>query len=361
MYMYVNNCKVDHLLHVAYLIVMTDCGTNRKVSERIMGWVERFQTLILLLAVAIGIIIGQVQGVQVYAEFLIMPFLILLFYGMFLSISLGNIRESFANTRFVGTSVLINFVWTPLLVWGLGWVFLSDHPYLWLGFFMLMVTPCTDWYIIFTGMCKGNINQSIAILPLNLILQLALLPIYLYFFTGVIGTFDYAEIIKSIILVLIIPMVAAITTRKLFYSMGKASIIEERVIPFFNRANLIFLCLAIAAMFASQGNLLLQNMGILAMLFMPVILFFVINLFVGEGIGKVMKFSRADTISLDFTILARNSPVALAIAVMAFPEEPLVALALIIGPLLELPLLAIVSRVLLKIRSLEVKEQEHGM
>ena len=64
-------------------------------------------------------------------------------------------------------------------------------------------------------------------------------------------------------------------------------------------------------------------------------------------IGRFLKFSYEDSVSLSMTIIARNSPVALAIAVTAFPNQPLIALALVIGPLIELPVLAIVSQILL--------------
>jgi len=312
-----------------------------------MSGLERFQTLIILTAVLIGLALGQWQWIQEYAEFLIMPCLFLLFYGMFLTVSVGNLRESFVNMRFVGTNVVLNFIWTPVLAWLLGWVFLADHPYLWLGFFMLMVTPCTDWYVIFTGIAKGNVNQSMAILPINLVLQLLLLPVYLYIFTGVTGSFDYGEIIKSIWYVLMLPLLSAFLTSKIFVTLNKQRIMEDHLMPFFNQSNILFLSLAIVAMFASQGYYLLEHIETLGLLAIPVLLFFLINFFMGEGVGKVMNFSRADTVSLDFTILARNSPVALAIAVMAFPDQPLVALALIIGPLLELPILAVVAKILL--------------
>ena len=64
----------------------------------------------------------------------------------------------------------------------------------------------------------------------------------------------------------------------------------------------------------------------------------------------MMHLSYKDTVSLSLTTLARNSPVALAIAVTAFPDEPLIALALVIAPLIELPVLACVSQVLLLIK-----------
>ncbi len=124
---------------------------------------------------------------------------------------------------------------------------------------MLMVTPCTDWYLVFTGISKGNLALSMALLPVNLVLQLLFLPVYLFVLAGAVFPLNWGLILKSIGFVLLLPFFA----------------------------------------------------------------------------------------SLSYTTLARNSPIALAIAVVAFPGEPLVAIALVIGPLIELPVLALISQVLL--------------
>ena len=70
----------------------------------------------------------------------------------------------------------------------------------------------------------------------------------------------------------------------------------------------------------------------------------------------LLHFDYEDSVSLNLTTLAKNSPIALAIALTAFPNSPLVALALIVGPLIELPVLALISQLLLKIRDSRVSE-----
>ena len=107
-------------------------------------------------------------------------------------------------------------------------------------------------------------------------------------------------------------------------------------------------------MFASQGKVLIDNLEILLVLLIPVLLFFVINFIVGRLVGKIINLNYEDSVSLNLTTLARNSPIALAIAVAAFPDKPLIALALIIGPLIELPVLFLVTKILLFIK---VKEK----
>jgi len=288
-----------------------------------MSTIEKIQTFIILFAVTCGIVLGQFNMIHTYSDKFIVPFLFFMLYGLFLSIPLKEIKKGFRNLKFAGTSLTINFLWTPLLAWGLGALFLSDHPALWVGFIMLMVTPCTDWYLIFTEIAKGNVALSTAILPVNLILQVLLLPIYLFLFAGVMKTVAVSVLVESIVIVIVLPFILAHATKFIMNKMKKAEPLENKLIPFFSSAQIVFLSLAIVAMFASQGKYLLQNMNVVLLLLVPVLLFFIINFLLGQFIGRMMHLSYKDTVSLSLTTLARNSPVALAIAVTAFPDEPL--------------------------------------
>ncbi|MBU5349845.1 arsenic resistance protein [Paenibacillus lautus] len=318
-----------------------------------MGLIEKFQTLIIMGAVAIGLAVGQLQFAAEYAEYTIVPFLLLMLYGLFLTIPLRQLREAFKNIRFLGASTLINFIWTPLLAWGLGAVFLSDHPALWIGFIMLMVTPCTDWYLVFTSIAKGNVPLGASVLPINLILQVLLLPLYLLLFSGTIETISMAALIESVLLVLVVPFTLAHLTR--FILRTRKEVLEHKVMPFFGRAQIVFLSLAIVAMFASQGSYLLNNMDMVYILIVPILIYFTMNYMLGSAVGRMLRFTYEDSASLHLTIIARNSPVALAIAVTAFPDQPVIALALVIGPLIELPVLAAVSQLLLVTRRMKQK------
>lgn len=208
-------------------------------------FIERLQTLVILLAVGLGIILGQISFIQAYAEYLIVPFLLLMLYGLFLAIPLHDLKNSFRNVKFSSTSLVINFIWTPVLAWALGALFLADHPALWIGLIMLMVTPCTDWYLVFTGIAKGNVALSTSILPVNLILQLLLLPVYMLLFAGVTGTVQMSVLIESILLVLLVPFALAGLTRFLSRRLNQEQILEKKLLPFFGNAQIIFLGLAL--------------------------------------------------------------------------------------------------------------------
>src|SRR5690625_5093492 len=315
-----------------------------------MSLFEKLQTVIVISAVGLGISLGQVSYIEQVAEYFIVPFLLFMLYGLFLSVPSKDLKKALLNRKFASSSLIINFLWTPLLAWGLGAVFLSEHTALWIGFIMLMVTPCTDWCLAFTGIAKGSVALSTAILPMNLILQVLLLPIYLLLITGVMKMVGMSVLLKSIILVLLLPFLLANLTTYIFNKRKQKETYKKIIVPFFENTQIIFLSLAIVAMFASQGRNLFENMNVVMLLFIPVILFFIINFLLGRIVSHFLKMSYEDSVSLNLTTLARNSPIALAIAVTAFPDKPLIALALVIGPLIELPVLAVVSQLLLTIR-----------
>lgn len=309
-----------------------------------MGLFEKLYTFIIFIAVIIGIYIGQVEPIRANAESFIVPLLVAMLYITFLQIPIEAIKQSFKNIKFTYTSVIINFIWTPILAWLLSLLFLSDNPALYIGFIMLMVTPCTDWYLIFTGMAKGNVALSTAILPLNLILQVILLPIYLLIFGGTTGVLEFSFLLESILIALFLPLVLAFLTKVV---LRKKEQLRSKLISNLSVLPIILLSFAIVAMFASQGQLLLDNLELMWQITIPILLFFIINFVVGQKVGQLMKFPYKDRVSLSLTTLARNSPIALAIAITAFPNEPLIALTLVIGPLLELPILAIITQLLL--------------
>lgn len=316
--------------------------------------INKFQSLVILFMLALGILLGQIGFVQEYAEYLITPFLMVMLFLVFLQIPLKDILKSSKNLKFTLTAVIINFIWTPFLIFILGKIFLANYPELLIGYIMLMVTPCTDWYLIFTGIAKGNVALGSSILPLNLVLQLVLLPVYVFLIGGNSVDMNTIDLVKGVVSTLIIPLVCAILIRKIILNKISQEDFDEKVATKACDYQGYFLNAAIVSMFASQGKILLENIQVLLILLIPVLLFFIINFCVGRLVGKVMKLSYEDNVSLNLTTLARNSPIALAIAVATFPDKPLISLALIIGPLIELPVLFIIAKILLNIRSKKI-------
>ena len=314
-----------------------------------MTWFERFQSLLILASVLLGLGLAQVEGLSTVASPLITPLLMGMLYAAFLPIPLQHFGRAFRDYRVTLTSLVINFLWTPLLAWGLGALFLADAPDLRVGLLMLMVTPCTDWYLVFTGIAKGNVGLATALLPLNFIWQMVLLPIYLAVFAQSLVSLNLWVLGSKVAVVLFMPLALAVLSRFVMVRRkGEAGL--TRHLPKVAIAQLLCLNLAIAAIFAAEGATLIQRPDLVLRLLLPIGLFFVINFVLAQQVGKALKLAYPEVACLTCTTLARNSPVALAVAASAFSDRPLIALTLVVGPLLELPILALVSQVLLRLR-----------
>ena len=334
--------------HGISMLLNRECGqTGYKPVEASVTLAEKFQSIIILAAVFAGIALGRVPEIAQIAGHFILPLLMIMLTGVFLHIPLQGFADVLQYRDVAGASLVINFVWTPLLAWGLGWVFLNGHPALWVGFLMLMVTPCTDWYLVFTGIAKGNLALSTALLPVNLVLQLVLLPVYILWLAGTVFSLDWVFIVRSAVFVLILPFLTALVLRFILVSLKTEDWLETRFLPLIQPAQILLLASAILAIFASEGRVIAENPRLLLYLLPPLGIFFVTNLLLAFFVSRWLKTSHENFVSLGFTILARNSPIALAIALVAFPDEPLVPLALVVGPLIELPVLAVVSQILL--------------
>lgn len=310
----------------------------------LMNLIEKLEPLIIFSAVIIGLLFSNVQILADNTGHLINVFLCLMLYGLFLEVPLDELKDSFKNIRFTSTSLIINFLWTPLFGYFIGSLFLRGNVDILIGFFMLILTPCTDWYLVFTKMAKGDLTLSLSILPINLILQIILLPIYLILFFSTSNSMDYSQLAYSLMIVIVIPFVAAQITKWVLNSN-----LKERAKELMGNLQIWFLSLAVFCIFASQGELLFENLNSIVTLFIPLIIFFTVNTVMDLLLSQCINFTYPEYASLTMTTLARNSPLALAIAINSFPGHELISIALVIGPLIELPILYIVSKFCLMI------------
>ena len=309
-----------------------------------MNLIEKLEPAILIFAIIIGLVLSDIKILSNNIGNLINLFLCIMLYGIFLEVPLKNLKKSFKNIKFSSTSIIINFIWTPIFGYFLGNLFLNGNMDIFIGFFMLILTPCTDWYLIFTKIAKGDLNLSLSILPINLILQIVLLPIYLIIFFSSNDTINYSNLVYSLIIVIVIPFLSAQITKLLLNNKLK------KITNFFSKYQIVFLALAVFAIFNSQGNQLFGHLNSVLTIFIPLIIFFIATTLIDLLLSEQIHLTYEEYASLTMTTLARNSPLALAIAINSFPNHELIIIALVIGPLIELPILYLVSKFALWIK-----------
>nr|AWI66894.1 bile acid:sodium symporter [Piromyces sp.] len=315
-----------------------------------MELVEKLQPVIIIAAALFGLLLGYITPFGEISEHFVEPFLMVLLFFVFLSVEEKKFKQSFLNVKFTVTSLIINFIWTPIFAYGLGKLFFYHTVDMQIGLLMLMVTPCTDWYLVFTALAKGDVELGASILPLNLLLQILLLPLYLLIFFGGKSDITGGTVILSVLFVLIIPFALALLCKFLEKRNETLEKIVDKIRDFDEHAEIIFLCLAIISMFACESKPLFENPVMLLKMLLPMIIFFIVNFIGVRFLGQRLGFKDEEIVPLNFTTLARESTLALAIAVAVYPERPLIPLALVIGSLIELPSLGVITYIINTLR-----------
>jgi len=302
----------------------------------------------LIASIAIGLVAAKVApGLAGSMGSLVSLGVLLLIYLVMLGVDLTGVASAFGQRRFLGVAVGINFVVNPLLAWGLGAAFLGNDPELWAGLILFLVTPCIGWYLIFTELAGGDSTLGVSLLAINVILQILLLPMYLLLFAGRVLTLDVTTIAGSVTLYLVVPLAAAVLTRRFLHSKGRTP--NDVLGVSLGHLKTASLMIVIVSMFASQGEVLFDNPNVVWRLAPPITIFFAVAFVVALLGARLAGLPYDQAALLVFTTTSRNSEASLAIAATAF-SSPLVALTVVIGPVIELPLLVLMVRLLVGLR-----------
>ncbi len=310
---------------------------------------DRLQPLLLISAIVVGLFLARMAPTLATKLMPIVPAgVFLVIYVIMLGVSPSGVVHAFTRWKPTSLAIGINFLITPSIAWALGALFLPNDPDIWVGLILYLVTPCIGWYLVFTELAKGDVELGVSLLFWNLVLQIVLLPVYMAFLAGTVVHIEIMDMVRSVITFVVLPLTLAVATRRL---LGRWAIAVEvatktDALPY---AKTITLILVITAMFASQGAVLFENPSVVVKMILPSIAFFVIALFIAIGTARLFRLSYPEFALLVFTTAARNSEVSLAVAVTAF-ASPLVALTVVIGPSIELPILILFLRLVLSMQ-----------
>lgn len=307
---------------------------------------ERYQSLLVAGAALAGLAVGLGwPGFSDGAGLLVAPALMALITAIFLRTDIRSITTAPRIKTVIVLSLILNYVITPLLAWGLGATLLADHPDLRIGLLLLLVTPCTDWYLVFTAAARGNTAIATSLLPVNLVLQGALLPVYVLLLGGDAEAINPWQLIYALVMVILIPAALA-TGIRLMLRAGQLRRYRQRVHQAAGHSMVPLLCAAVAAMFVWQAPTAVAHAQHLVWLALPLLMFFLAAPLLALVASHITGLGRPERTTLIMVTVARNSPIALGVAILAFPGQPLVAVALVIAPLVELPYLMLLSHLL---------------
>ena len=285
----------------------------------------------VLLAACLGLLAPlSANGLGV----LVTPAIAVLMYAMFLQIPFLDLRQALGNKRFLSALLLANFILVPLLVWALTRG-LVERPALLVGVLLVLLTPCIDYVVVFTHIGKGDSRLMLAATPVLLLLQLALLPVFLGLMLGAQSGVVVAAgpFVEAFLLLIVLPMILAVLTT----SLARRS----SVISAWNNAwawlPVPAMALVLFVVIASQITSVVRDIGLLVPVIPVYVGFLVLAPLMGMLAARLFALPAATARAVTFSASTRNSLVVLPLA-LALPEDVrgLAATVVILQTLIEL-------------------------
>ncbi|NLZ97684.1 MAG: arsenic resistance protein [Micrococcus sp.] len=315
--------------------------------SRLVQWAHRQQVWCYLLGLGFGAVVGlSAPAVAPVAEIAIMPMLALLLYATFLGLPFSDFSGAFKDWKFMSSVLVLNFVVVPVVVWIVSRIVAQDHVVL-VGVLCVLLTPCVDYVIVFAGLAKGDSQSLLAAAPVLMIVQLMLLPVYLWLFlgSGFIASIEFRPFVDAFLWIIVVPLVLAALTQALAQRWQRMRVIDAAGSTLMVPLMTATLGVVVAAHIASVSN----QLGDL-MLTVPVYIAFAgIMVPVGIVLGGAANLGIPQQRSLVFSGITRNSLVILPL-VLALPAEySLTPLVVVTQTLIELLIMVLLINVMPRI------------
>jgi len=327
-----------------------------------LSTLDRFLPLWIALAMAVGLGLGSalprlddwLGKLQVgTASLPIAAGLLLMMYPVLAKVryeDLGRMRaDGISDRRFFGVSLFLSWVVGPALMFALAWLLLADEPAYRTGVIIVGLARCIAMVLIWNDIAKGDRDRAAVLVVFNALFQVVAYSFLGYFYLSVLPGWLGLDtqgfepgiwtIARTVLIFLGIPLAAGYFTRRIGLKRKGRDWYEHRFIPRIAPITLYGLLFTIVVLFAIQGDRITAEPLDVARIALPLLAYFAVMWIAGFAAGRAMRLPYAQTASLAFTVASNDFELAIAVAVGVFGATSGQALAGVVGPLIEVPVL----------------------
>lgn len=308
---------------------------GRSLSEMTVARLalEKYQVLVYLATIAAGLFLGTALPGRVgVLEAMLWPLLGALLYVTFTQVPLTHLRDAWRDMRFMTAAVVGNFMLLPLLAWGMASLF--AEPAVRLGVLLVLLVPCTDWFITFSHLSGGKAQYAIAFSPISLLFQIALLPFYLWLFLdqSLLVVVVQRELLMAFAGLILLPLLLAFVTQK----WTQRSRPRERHIERLGWLPVPLLALVVFVIAVTQVGVVSGSLPVLSKLLFAFTVFLIAAALLASLLARVFELPTAQGRVLAFSLGTRNSFVVLPLALSLPASYELAVVAIVFQSLVEL-------------------------
>ncbi|MDA8371233.1 MAG: ACR3 family arsenite efflux transporter [Nocardiopsaceae bacterium] len=323
-----------------------------------LSTLDRFLPVWIGLAMAAGLGLGRlVPGLQgaleaVQVDGVSLPIalgLLLMMYPVLAKVRYDRLDTVTRDSRLLASSLVLNWLVGPAVMFALAWIFLADLPEYRTGLIIVGLARCIAMVIIWNDLACGDREAAAVLVALNSVFQVAAFGLlgwlYLDLLPGWLGLSQSGidvsvwQITKSVLIFLGIPLVAGYLTRTLGERARGRTWYEERFLPKIGPVALYGLLFTIVLLFALQGDAITSQPLDVARIAIPLLVYFAAMWGLSMLLGRGIRLSYKRSTTLAFTAAGNNFELAIAVAIGVFGVTSGQALAGVVGPLIEVPML----------------------